>query len=464
MKMEAEQRRAHVVVLPYPSQGHINPLLQFAKRLASKGLKATLATTHYTVKSIHAPNVGVEPISDGFDEKGFAQAGSEVVFLKSFEEHGSRTLSEVIEKYSSTDAPVTCVVYDSFFPWALNVAKQHGIFGAAFFTNSIANSNIFYRLHCGLLKLPLEFHDEELLVPGLPPLNSRDLPSFLQSPGTYPAYLAMKLRQFTNTDKADWIFGNSFEALEYEEAKSISDLWPAKLIGPMVPSAYLDCRIDKDNTYGASLWKPLNIECANWLETKPPKSVVYVSFGSMISLTAEQMEEIAWGLKESGFPFLWVVRPSELDKLPQGFGEFVQEKVMIATWCNQLEVLAHRATGCFMTHCGWNSTLEGLSAGVPMVGVPRFADQFTNAKYVEEIWGVGVRPKEDEEGVVRREEVVKCLNEVMRGDRSDEIERNGRKWMELAKEAISEGGSSDRCINEFVEHLASHGEEGRQVD
>ncbi|KAI6685868.1 hypothetical protein NL676_031781 [Syzygium grande] len=461
--MEGEQYRAHVVVLPYPSQGHINPLLQFAKRLASKGLKATLATTRYTVKFVHAPNVGVEPISDGFDEEGFSQAGNEATFLKSFEEHGSRTLSELIEKYSSTDNRVTCVVYDSFFPWALNVAKQHDIFGAAYFTNSVAISNIFYRLHSGLLKLPLELHDEALLVPGLPPLNSWDLPSFLRSPGSYPAYLAMKLRQFTNTDKTDWIFGNSFEALEYEEAKSISDLWPAKLIGPMVPSTYLDCRIDKDDAYGASLWKPLNFECANWLETKLPKSIVYVSFGSMVSLTAEQTEEIAWGLKESGFPCLWVVRHSELDKLPQGFRELVQEKVMIATWCNQLEVLTNQATGCFMTHCGWNSTLEGLSIGIPMIGIPRWADQFTNAKYVEEIWEVGVRAKEDEEGVVRREEVIKSLNEVMRGERSNEIKRNVRKWRELAKEAIGEGGSSDRCINEFVEHLTSHVKGGRQV-
>ncbi|KAI3412289.1 Glycosyltransferase, partial [Psidium guajava] len=464
VKMEDEQHRAHVAVLPYPSQGHINPLLQFAKRLASKGLKATMATTRYTVRSIHAPNVGVEPISDGFDEEGFAQAGNEAAFLKSFEEHGSRTLSQLLQKYSSTDTPVACVVYDSFFPWALDVAKQHGIFGAAFFTNSVAISNIFYRLHSGLLELPLELHDGALSLPGLPLLKLQDVPSFLLSPGSYPAYLAMKLGQFTNTDKADWIFGNSFEALEYEEAKSISDVWPAKLIGPMVPSTYLDSRQDEDNAYGASLWKPLRLECTNWLDTKPPKSIVYVSFGSMVSLTPEQMEEIAWGLKESGFPFLWVVRPSELDKLPQGLGESVQEKVMIATWCNQLEVLAHRATGCFVTHCGWNSVLEGLSVGVPMIGIPRWADQSTNAKYVEETWGVGVRAKEDEGGVVRREEVTKCVNEVMSGERSDEMKRNVWKWRELAKEAIGEGGSSGRCINEFVECLTSHVKGGRQVD
>lgn len=89
------------MLLPYPSQGHINPLLQFAKRLASKGVKATLATTHYTAKSMCGPHVGVEPISDGFDEGGYAQAKNEDLFLKSFKDNGSRTLSELIKKYKT---------------------------------------------------------------------------------------------------------------------------------------------------------------------------------------------------------------------------------------------------------------------------------------------------------------------------------------------------------------------------
>ncbi|XP_060669115.1 UDP-glycosyltransferase 74B1-like [Ziziphus jujuba] len=156
-------------------------------------------------------------------------------------------------------------------------------------------------------------------------------------------------------------------AVVSEEAKAISNLWPGKLIGPMVPSAYLDGRIDGDK------------------ETKPQNSVVYVSFGSMVSLTQKQMEEIAFGLQESNFHFLWVVRESERDKLPNGFIDSAKEKGLIVGWCNQLEMLAHEAVGCFVTHCGWNSTLEGLSLGVPMVGMPQWADQFTDAKFVEEI-------------------------------------------------------------------------------
>ena len=130
------------------------------------------------------------------------------------------------------------------------------------------------------------------------------------------------------------------------------------------------------------------------------------------------------------------------------------------TWCNQLEMLAHEAIGCFVSHCGWNSTLEGLSLGVPMVGVPQWTDQHTDAKFVEEIWEVGVRAKEDELGIVRRGELLMCLKEVMVGKRSEEIKRNASKWRRLAKEAISEGGSSDQCINQFVEQLMSAAKKG----
>ncbi|XP_022735204.1 UDP-glycosyltransferase 74B1-like [Durio zibethinus] len=451
--MEDKRFKGHVVVLPYPSQGHINPLLQFAKRLASKGVKATLATTHYTVKSISAAHIGVESISDGFDQGGFSQAGNVDFYLKSFWDNGSRTLSELIQKFRNSSTPVNCIVYDSFLPWALDVAKQHGIYGAAFFTNSAAVCSIFAHIHGGLLALPLTPDRAPLILPGLPPLNFRDLPTFLRFPDSYPAYLAMKLSQFSNLNKADWIFDNTFEDLEGKEAMAVSELWPAKLIGPMVPSAYLDERIKGDRGYGSSLWKPLSEECMEWLETKPSGSVVYVAFGSMISLTEEEMEEIAWGLKESNLHFLWVVRELEQKKLPKWFVDSTQEKGMVVTWCNQLEMLAHPAVGCFVTHCGWNSTLEGLSLGVPMVGVPKWTDQLTDAKFVEEIWEIGVRAKEDEKGVVRKEELMKCLKKVMEGERSEELKRNANRWRESAKKAITEGGSSDKCINEFVEHL-----------
>ncbi|MBA0867361.1 hypothetical protein Goshw_029604, partial [Gossypium schwendimanii] len=190
------------------------------------------------------------PISDGFDEGGFSQAGNVDFYLKSFRDHGSRTLAELIQKFSNSATPVNCVVYDSFLPWALDVAKEHGIYGDAFFTNSATVCSIFAHIHHGLLTLPLTPEMTPLLLPGLPPLTSQTC-------------------QFS------------------EEARGVSEIWPAKLIGPMVPSAYLDERIKGDRGYGSSLWKPLSEECIEWLEKKPSNSVVYVSFGSMVSLSEE---------------------------------------------------------------------------------------------------------------------------------------------------------------------------------
>lgn len=238
-----------------------------------------------------------------------------------------------------------------------------------------------------------------------------------------------------------------------QEAGGISKLWPAKLIGPMVPSSYLDGQIEGDIGYGASLWSPLGEKCLRWLKTKAPQSVVYISFGSMVSLTAKQTEELACGLIESNLDFLWVVRESEMDKLPTGFIDSTNDKGLVVTWCNQLEILAHKTVGCFVTHCGWNSTLEALSLGVPMVCMPQWTDQIPNAKFVEDIWKVGIRAKEDEKGVVRKEEVSRCLKQVMEGNKSCEIKKNVKKWSQAAMKTVGEGGSSDKHINDFIEHL-----------
>jgi pathogen-inducible salicylic acid glucosyltransferase len=222
----------------------------------------------------------------------------------------------------------------------------------------------------------------------------------------------------------------------------------------MIPSFYLDKQLEDDREYGPSLFKPNLDGCMEWLDSKETGSVVYVSFGSMAALGEEQMEEIAWGLKRSDCNFLWVVRESEKKKLPSNFAEESSEKGLIVTWSQQLEVLAHKSVGCFMTHCGWNSTLEALSLGVPMVAMPQWTDQPTNAKYIADVWHVGVRVKANEKGIVTKEEVEGCIREVMEGERGSEMRRNSEKWMKLAKTAVDEGGSSDKNITEFAAELA----------
>ncbi|CAH2038824.1 unnamed protein product [Thlaspi arvense] len=213
---------------------------------------------------------------------------------------------------------------------------------------------------------------------------------------------------------------------------------------------YLDKRLSEDKNYGFSLFNAKVTECIEWLDSKQPNSVVYVSFGSLVILNEDQMMELAAGLTKTGCFFLWVVRETEAAKIPKYYAEEISEKGLVVSWSPQLEVLAHKSVGCFLTHCGWNSTLEGLSLGVPMIGMPHWTDQPTNAKFIEDVWKVGVRVKAEADGLVRREEVVRCVGEVMEGERGKEIRRNVEKWKVLAREAVSEGGSSDKSIDQFV--------------
>ena len=136
-------------------------------------------------------------------------------------------------------------------------------------------------------------------------------------------------------------------------------------------------------------------ECLGWLDTQQPGSVLYVSFGSMAAMDPQEFVELAWGLAASKRPFLWVIRPKlirgfESGGLPDGVEEEIRGHAMIVSWAPQVEVLAHPAVGAFFTHSGWNSTVEAMSEGVPMICHPLHGDQYGNARYVSDVWKVGV--------------------------------------------------------------------------
>jgi len=223
------------------------------------------------------------------------------------------------------------------------------------------------------------------------------------------------------------------------------------------PVFYLDKILEDDKDYGLRLFKPEAEACLKWLDSKPPKSVLYVSFGSMAPLGEDQMEELANGLKRMKSNFLWVVRESEEKKLPRNFLQDVgiADQGLVVKWCNQLQVLSHGSVGCFMTHCGWNSTLEALSLGVPMVVMPQWTDQPTNATFIVEVWKVGLRVRANERRVVTGEEIESCVNDIMEGERGEVIRKNSLRWKKMAREAVDEGGSSDKNILEFVTNMVN---------
>ncbi|MED6222765.1 hypothetical protein PIB30_067533 [Stylosanthes scabra] len=455
---------AHCLLLAYPAQGHVNPMIEFSKRLIQRGLKITLVTTLSfwntispdTIKSLSSSdsqNIQVESISDGYDNGGLASAESLEIYKETFWKVGPETLSNLIQKLASNNNPVDCVICDGFLYWAIDVAKDVGILGALFFTQPCAVNNIYFHVYKKWLELPLS--ESEYLIPGLTKLTPLDLPSFLYDYGSYPGYFDIIRNQFSNIHKADWVLANTFYELEPQVVNWLKEIWPLKTIGPCVPSMYLDKRILDDNDYGVSIYDQNTDACIKWLNDKPKGSVVYVSFGSMAGLTEKQTEELSLGLKESDCYFLWVVRDCEKDKIPKNFLEANDsEKGLVVSWCPQLLVLTHDAVGCFLTHCGWNSTLEALCFGVPAIAMPLWTDQITNAKHIKDVWKMGVRVDADEKGLVRRESIRDCIKEVLESEKGNEIKKNALKWRDLAKNSVDEGGSSDQNIAEFVAKLA----------
>ncbi|KAK1396338.1 UDP-glycosyltransferase 74e2 [Heracleum sosnowskyi] len=209
-----------------------------------------------------------------------------------------------------------------------------------------------------------------------------------------------------------------------------------RAIGPTIPRKYLNNqKIVEDDTYnGLQMFKTDIDSCMNWLNERQDHSVIYVSFGSMAQLDAAQMA-------------------SEEGKLPKGFVEETSTKGLVVHLCSQMKVLAHKALGCFVTHCGWNSTLEALCLGVPMVAVPIWTDQRTNAKFVADVWRMGVKVDIDENEVFKGEMFHHCIREMMDGEKRKEVKTTSKRWMEMAREAVKEGGSSYTSINEFVASL-----------
>nr|QWT69386.1 UGT74E2 [Gynostemma pentaphyllum] len=260
--------------------------------------------------------------------------------------------------------------------------------------------------------------------------------------------------QFSNFQNAKWIFSNTFDQLECKVLTWMADKWPIKAVGPTIPSAYLDGRLEDDKSYG--LKKPNDVGAIEWLDSREVSSVIYISFGSLAILAEEQVQELTSCLIDNiNFSFLWVLRDTEVEKLPDDFVQETSDRGLVVNWCPQLEVLSHKAISCFVTHCGWNSTLEALSLGVPMVAIPQWVDQITNAKFVADVWEVGVRVKRNDKGIATQEEIQASVGKVVQGERRDEFKQNSIKWKNLAKQAVDEGGSSDNNIEEFVKAIVS---------
>lgn len=211
--------------------------------------------------------------------------------------------------------------------------------------------------------------------------------------------------------------------------------------------------------------------CLKWLDTMKPKSVIYVCFGSLCHLLPKQLIEIGKGLEASNSPFIWIIREVDYNEeimkwvKNENFEDRLKGKgLIIKGWAPQVLILSHPATGGFMTHCGWNSTLEGVSAGVPMITWPMFAEQFYNEKLIVQVLKIGIRigvevtmqwGEEANDGIyVKRECVKNIVDQLMdEGEEGQERRRKAQELGERANQAVEEGGSSYMNITSFIEHV-----------
>uniref|UniRef100_A0A0D6R124 UDP-glycosyltransferases domain-containing protein n=1 Tax=Araucaria cunninghamii TaxID=56994 RepID=A0A0D6R124_ARACU len=178
-------------------------------------------------------------------------------------------------------------------------------------------------------------------------------------------------------------------------------------------------------------------------------------------MNPHQIEELAMGLERSQHNFLWVIRPpkghNDIKPLfPAGFLERTRGRGLVVDWCIQLDVLSHPSVSVFLSHCGWNSTLDALSLGIPMLAFGIWADQPTNAKFVADVWKTGMRMRKGEDGIVGRDEIERCVRLAMEGQEFAEARKKSGKWKEVARRAMIEGGSSDANLDQFAREISAN--------
>lgn len=284
-------------------------------------------------------------------------------------------------------------------------------------------------------------------------IRLRDLPSFIRTTNIDDVMFDFMGSETRNCLSSSAIIFNTFDELEHDVLEAISTKFPQ--IYTVGPLSLLSREVTESHLkpLRLSVWKE-DQKCLEWLDTQAPKSVVYVSFGCLTTVTDQKLREFAWGLAESKQPFLWVLRPDmvlgDAAILPEDFLEETKNRGFLASWCPQEQVLAHPSVGAFLTHCGWNSTLEGICGGVPLICWPFFADQQPNTRYACVHWGIGMELNDE----VKRTDIIAILKEIMEGDKGKELRQNAEEWKRKAEHSTAVGGSSYGNFNRLIkEHF-----------
>ncbi|CAH1413199.1 unnamed protein product [Lactuca virosa] len=451
--------KPHVLVIPYPAQGHVIPIMELAQRLVKQGIKVTFVNTDVTHKLV---------TSNSLEKDGFGDLMQMVSIPDGLEPWEDRTdlcklsksvlrtmpgkLEGLIETINEENSnKVTCIIADGCMGWAIRVAKKRGISRAAFWPASVCTlaSVLSYQklIDDGIINnngMPLN-HDQMIqLSETMPPIKPTDLSwACFEDLPTVEAVFQVVREAVEAARLTEWYICNSTTELEPAAFSLYPQLLP---IGPLLASNRL-------GDQAGHFWQE-DSTCLEWLDQQKSCSVIYIAFGSFTIFNQTQFEELALGLELSNRPFLWVVRPGMTKEttaaFPVGYVERVGSRGKIVSWAPQQKVLAHPSVACFVSHCGWNSTLEGVTNGLPFLCWPYFADQFHNESYIRHIWKTGLGFNKDEGGIITRGEIKSKVAQLL-GDNTFRVKAMDTK--EKVTSAITKGGCSHKHLSNFIEWL-----------
>lgn len=468
--MADAQRRPHAIMIPYPYQGHINPFVYLAMKLASQGFTITFVNTqsvHFRISKARTQNsrediftkaresgldIRYATVSDGFPVE-YDRSVNHDQFVEGLLHVFSDHVDELVRNLVKSDPPVTCIIADTFYVWASAIATKYNLVSVSFWTEPALVLTLYY--HLELLKKNGHFPSNDKrkdtidYIPGVKAIEPSDLMSYLQAADISTVVHRVIYRAFEDVKKADIIICNTVQELESETLSALHVKQPTYAIGPIVSAGF------SKRTVSTSLWS--ESDCTQWLNTKPNGSVLYVSFGSHArTASRKDILEIAHGISLSGVNFVWVIRPdivssNETEILPAGFVKSMKGRGLIVQWCSQIKVISHPAIGGFLSHCGWNSVLESIWCSVPLICFPLFTDQFTNRKLVVNDWKIGINLTDEES--ITREEVAEKIKRLMRGKSSEELRNAVKEVRSRLENALETDGSSHRNFNLFIEDL-----------
>ncbi|CAL8138739.1 unnamed protein product [Prunus armeniaca] len=470
--------KPHAVCIPLPFQSHIKAMLKLAKLLHHKGFHITFVNTEFNhkrfLKSLGPnsldglPDFQFETIPDGLPDSDADSAQDPYLLCDSVRKNCLAPFCNLIMKLNDTTSsnvnpPVTCIVSDGFMTFTITAAEELRLPVTLLFTIAasafLGSKQYPILVEKGLAPLKDEscltdgFLDKVIdWVPGMQGIRLRDLPSCFRTTDPDDIVFNFAREAMDSVDKASAVVVHTFDALEPHVLDALSSMPPpVYAIGPL---QLLLNHLPKDplKSMGYSLWKE-ETECLQWLNSKAPNSVVYVNFGSLVVMAPQQLVEFGWGLANSKLPFLWVIRPDlivgESAILPPEFEFETKERGLIASWCPQEQVLNHPSVRGFLTHSGWNSTIESLTAGVPMLCWPVFAEQHTNCYYTCNEWGSGLEIDNN----VKRDEVEKLVRELTEGEKGKKMKIKAMEWRKLAEEATGPHGSSSINMDNLVNQV-----------